>query len=156
MLWHAVHAKLLQSCLTFCDPMDCSPQALCPWDSPGKNTGVSCHFLLQWIFLTQGWNPRLLRLLHQQPSSLPLAPPGKPWTFMHWSFCGYVCPNVDSFVLDKYLVRELLSYWVNECLISFLKLPNRFPKWSPHFYYTIVVWKFSLFHIFSSIWDCPS
>ena len=22
---------------------------LCPWDSPGKNTGVGCHFLLQCI-----------------------------------------------------------------------------------------------------------
>ena len=27
---------------------------LCPWDSPGKNTGVGCHALLQGIFLTQG------------------------------------------------------------------------------------------------------
>ena len=34
---------------------------LCPWDSPGKNTGVGCHFLLQEIFLTQGLN---LPLLH--------------------------------------------------------------------------------------------
>ena len=30
---------------------------LCPWDSPGKNTGVGSHFLLQGIFLTQGSNP---------------------------------------------------------------------------------------------------
>ena len=30
---------------------------LCPWDSPGKNPGVSCHTLLQGIFLTQGSNP---------------------------------------------------------------------------------------------------
>ena len=29
---------------------------LCPWDFPGKNTGVGCHFLLQGIFLTQGLN----------------------------------------------------------------------------------------------------
>ena len=29
---------------------------LCPWDDPGKNTGVGCHFLLQGIFLTQGSN----------------------------------------------------------------------------------------------------
>ena len=28
---------------------------LCPWNSPGKSTGVSCHFLLQRIFPTQGW-----------------------------------------------------------------------------------------------------
>ena len=33
---------------------------LCPWDSPGKNTGVGCHFLLQGIFLTQGLDPGLL------------------------------------------------------------------------------------------------
>ena len=31
-----------------------------PWDFPGKNTGVGCHFLLQGIFLTQGLNPGLL------------------------------------------------------------------------------------------------
>ena len=33
---------------------------LCPWDFPGKNTGVGCHALLQGIFLTQGSNPSLL------------------------------------------------------------------------------------------------
>ena len=31
----------------------------CPWDFPGKNTGVGCHFLLQGIFLTQGSNPHV-------------------------------------------------------------------------------------------------
>ena len=33
---------------------------LCLWNSPGKNTGVSCCFLLQGIFPTQGSNPGLL------------------------------------------------------------------------------------------------
>ena len=33
-----LYAKSHQSCLTLCDPID---------DSPGKNTGVGCHFLLQ-------------------------------------------------------------------------------------------------------------
>ena len=33
---------------------------LCPWDSPGKNTGVGCHFLFQGIFPTQRSNPGLL------------------------------------------------------------------------------------------------
>ena len=33
---------------------------LCPWDVPGKNTWVGCHFLLQGIFPTQGLNPCLL------------------------------------------------------------------------------------------------
>ena len=33
---------------------------LCPWDSPGQNTGVGSHSLLQGSFLTQGSNPSLL------------------------------------------------------------------------------------------------
>ena len=36
---------------------------LCAWHSPGKNTGVGCHALLQGIFPTQGSNQHLLRLL---------------------------------------------------------------------------------------------
>ena len=44
----AAAAKSLQSCLTLCDPIDGSPPSLPrPWDPPGKNTGVGCHFLLQ-------------------------------------------------------------------------------------------------------------
>ena len=39
---------------------------LCPWGSPGKNTGVGCHALLQGIFPTQGLNPSLLGLLRWQ------------------------------------------------------------------------------------------
>ena len=74
-----VHAKSLQSCLTLCDPKDCSP------------TGSSVHGILHarilvWvampsfrgIFPTQGWNLRLLCLLPWQAASLLLAPPRKP------------------------------------------------------------------------------
>ena len=44
----ATAAKSLQSCPTLCDPIDGSPPGSPrPWDSPGKNTGVGCHFLLQ-------------------------------------------------------------------------------------------------------------
>ena len=53
--------------------MDCSPPgSSVHGDSPGKYTGVGCHFLLQGIFLTQGSNPPLLHLLHWQAGSLPL------------------------------------------------------------------------------------
>ena len=37
---------------------------LCPWNSPGKNAGVGCHFFLQGIFLTQELNPGLLHCRH--------------------------------------------------------------------------------------------
>ena len=46
----AAAAKSLQLCLTLCDPIDGSPPGPTrPWDSPGKNTGVGCHFLLQYM-----------------------------------------------------------------------------------------------------------
>ena len=49
-----------QSCLTLCDPVDCSPPgSSVHGDSPGRNTGVGCHALLQGIFPTQGRNPDL-------------------------------------------------------------------------------------------------
>ena len=48
---------------------------LCPSDSPGKKTRMGCRALLQGIFLTQGLNACLLRLLNWQVSSLPLGPP---------------------------------------------------------------------------------
>ena len=55
-----------QGCALPCSVMSDSlrPLDLCPWDSPGKNTGVGSHALLQGIFPTQGSNPRLLCLLH--------------------------------------------------------------------------------------------
>ena len=51
---------------------------LCPWYSPGKNTRLGCHALLQRIFPTQGSDPCLLCLLRWQAGSLPLVPPGSP------------------------------------------------------------------------------
>ena len=73
-----MHAESLQLCLTL-RPYELQPaRLLCPWDSPGKNTGVGCHALLQGIFLTQGSSLHLLSLLHWQAGSLPLVPPEKP------------------------------------------------------------------------------
>ena len=63
-----------QSCPTLCDPME-PTRLLCPWNSPGKNSGVGCHFLLQGIFPTQGSNPGH----HIAKDYLPTEPPGKPW-----------------------------------------------------------------------------
>ena len=46
---------------TLCDPMDEPARLLCPWNSPGTNTGAGSHFLLQGIFLTQESNRGLLQ-----------------------------------------------------------------------------------------------
>ena len=45
-----VHAKSLQSYLTV-QAFGLQPTRICPWDSPGKNTGVGCHALLIFIFI---------------------------------------------------------------------------------------------------------
>ena len=76
-----VHAKQLQLCPILCKKQrSLEPtRLLCPWDSPGKNTGMGCHAPLQGIFLTQGLNLLLLWLLHWRVGSLPLAPPEKPY-----------------------------------------------------------------------------
>ena len=52
---------------------------LCPWDSPGKNTGVGSHLRLQGIFLTRELNPSPL---HWQADFLPLSHQGI--TDLHW------------------------------------------------------------------------
>ena len=51
-------------------PHELQPRLLCPWDFSDKNTGVDCHFLLQGIFLTQGSNLHVLRLLYWQTEFL--------------------------------------------------------------------------------------
>ena len=68
-----------QSCPTLCHPMDCSsPGSSVQWNSPGKNTGVGSHSLLQGILLTQGLNSGLQHcghilhhLSHQGWSQIP-------------------------------------------------------------------------------------
>ena len=50
-------SEVAQPFPTLCDPMDGSLPG--SWDSPGKNTGVDCHFLLQGKFPTQGSTPGL-------------------------------------------------------------------------------------------------
>ena len=70
--------KSLQPCPSLCNPMDYSCQASLSMGFSRQDTGVGCHVLLQWIFLTQGSNWSFLPLLHWQADSWPLVPPGKP------------------------------------------------------------------------------
>ena len=75
-------AKSLQSCLTLCNAMDCSP--------PGSSVHgilqariLEAFALLQRIFPTWGLNQHLLLLLHGQAGSLPLVAPGEPTPRFH-------------------------------------------------------------------------
>ena len=49
-----VYVQCVLSCLLFVTPWIVAHHSPCPWNFPGKNTGVGCHFLLQGIFPTQG------------------------------------------------------------------------------------------------------
>ena len=64
-----------------------------PWDFPGKNIGVGCHFLLQGNVLTQEPN---LSLLHWQTVSLPLSHQGKPLVqWQDYAFWTHVRLDLD-------------------------------------------------------------
>ena len=102
-----VVCSVAQQCLTRCDPMDCSPPgSSVHGDSPGKNTGVGCHALLQGIFSAQGSNPGL---------------PHCRWILYHLSHQGspvislYICYKASNDGLNKgsllyvsYFSRKLL------------------------------------------------
>ena len=105
-----VHAQSLQSCSILYDPMDCSPQ------------GSSVHGILQvrifeWVampfsrgvFPTQGSNPCLLHLLHQQACSLPVGCEG-----------GYLLGSLKILrqFLCVYLIHSILLFTVS------CELPN--------------------------------
>ena len=98
----------------------CEPQPtrlLCPWDSPGKNTGVGCHALLQGIFLTQGSNLCLLYLLHCRWILYPLShqgveriPKGREEFFYVYIFL--VLPQKMNFI-SQTLMRKTLGWQRN-------------------------------------------
>ena len=115
-----VYAKSLQSCLTL-RPYGLDPtRLLCLWDSPGKNTGVSCHTLLQGIFLTQGSNP--------YPMSPALVdefftaePSVKPLYVLHFLLIGLHASLsvVYSYSSQSNLHTTILQYpiqWILVCL----------------------------------------
>ena len=109
-VWHDKHnSSLKRICSVMSDslrPHGLQPtRILRPWDFPGKNTGVGCHFLLQGIFPTQGSNPGLP---HCSQTLLPSEPPGKSREFLtrecklihsFWSIIGpydLTCRNLSK------------------------------------------------------------
>ena len=95
----ATAAKSLQSCPTLCDPIDSSPPGSTVLDSPGKHTGVGCHFLLQCIkvkmkslsrvrFFATPWTaayqaPLSMGFSRQEYwSGVPLPSPKRTWIYL--------------------------------------------------------------------------
>ena len=110
--------------------MDCSPvRLLCPWDPPGKNTGVGHHSLLQGIFPTQGSNlgfPCCRQILYH------LSHQGKPLNYVYiyvWKYGYIVCIyivwiySVDIVCVCMYLqcVYIYIYTWcVHMCVYIFM------------------------------------
>ena len=89
----AAAAKLFQSCLTLCDPIDGSPPGSTIPGILQARTLVGCHFLLQGIFPTQGLNPGLL---HCRQMLYPLSHQGRP----HTKYLGF------PLILAKFLMQN--------------------------------------------------
>ena len=98
--WSCTAAKSLQSCPTLCDPIDGSPPGSTrPWDSPGKNTGVGCHFLLQCV--------KVKSLSHVQLFATP-------WT------AAYQAPPSMGFSRQEYWSGSPLPSPVDHVYLSFM------------------------------------
>ena len=72
-----VKVKSLSCVRLFVTPWTVGYRLLPPWDSPVKNTGMGCCFLLQGIFPTQGSNPGLPHCRQMQADALTSEPPRK-------------------------------------------------------------------------------
>ena len=98
---------------------------LCPWDFPGKNTRVDCHFLLQGIFPTQRLNPRLLHCSSVQFSCSVVSNSLQPHELQHaWPPCPSPTPRV-------YSNSCTLIWWchptISSSVVPFSSCPQSFP-----------------------------
>ena len=97
---------------------------LCPWDSPGENSRLGSHSLLQGIFLTQGLNPHLWQW---QADSLPLNYQGSPeqvsWSFQSFHFI--ICEVETVITLTSYLHNFNSEEYKHECFCPpLVRTPN--------------------------------
>ena len=99
---------------------------LCPWNSPGNNTGASRHSLLQDIFPTQGSNPHVWRLLHWQVDSLPLSRLWSPHIFVYLFFNGGRL--VYNIVLVSAIHQHGSAVGVRVSPLSWSRLPPSTPS----------------------------
>ena len=81
---------------------------LCLWNFPGKNTGVSCHALLQGIIPTQGLNSHLLQL-HWKADSLPWSHWGTPEATITSSNKVLQCSDIGLWCHDLWKESSFLG-----------------------------------------------
>ena len=107
-MYAAAAAKSLQSCLTP-RPYRWKPTRLPrPWDSPGKNTGVGCHFLLQCVKVKL---LRHIRLLVTPWTAAHQAPPSTGFSRQeYWS--GVPLPSSQMYATFIVIKNHKMDYCV--------------------------------------------
>ena len=123
MAWYCtfcMHSQSLQSCSTLCHPLDVASGLLCPWDSPGKNTGVGCHALLKGSSWPRDRTGIWLHLLH-----------------CRWIFYPLSCHFTRA---KLYIQIRVFTEWVLPKTLSI----RSFKLWSPDARsgWTLHEWKF--------------
>ena len=106
-------------------------------NSPGKNTGVGSHLLLQGIFLTQGSNLHLLCLLHYRQILYPLSQQGSQgWTNLHcshqymsqwtcvWASSGRWWRTGKPGMLQSMGLKRVRHDWATERQHQYRKVPK--------------------------------
>ena len=126
---------IAQSCLSLCDPMDCSPPgSSAHGNSPGKNTGVGSHSFLQGIWLTQGLSSGLLHCgqiftfwatREALQSTIPTDNEVSHWPLQLTSqerskYCFLQPVNVSPFMASGTLLMWLSSgFWVGKIFLDY-------------------------------------
>ena len=151
-----------QLCPLFVTPWAVHPvRLLCPWDSPGKNTRVGCHFLLQGIFPTQELNPGLLHcrmILYYSAMDFPHK--GSP-SLLDCPIHGHITVHnilYDCFVSLQYQLLFLLfnSYlgplFFLVSLAKSLSIFKSFLKTSSWSHWSFLLFLWSLFYFLSDLY----
>ena len=128
-------SELLSGVVVFSHASSLQPRGLqpakllCPWDFPGKNTGVGCHFLLQGIFLMQGSNPSLFREFFNIRATCEATVHGvtKSRTRLRDNISFRIPYTTLKPCLSLAQSSPVVSCW---CLISHPLLPSRSPQGS--------------------------
>ena len=129
--FHPIHTQMWKSESVSCSVVSDSlqPQGLwptrllCPWNSPGKNTGVGSHFLSTGDLPDPGLklgSPAL------QVASSPSEPPGKPihkYSCIHFTHTPY---SIDSWAVTKYLCRKHQSFFLSRVDVCMQAVPSWF------------------------------
>ena len=130
--WCCFYCLVSESCLSLLQPHGLQrTRFLCPWDFPGKNTGVGCHFPFQGIFRP---GDKTHVFLHWQVDSLALSYQGSPlfgWSSRIKSSHPSTIWHQDSSVLPSNHTLHLST-----SLHIFQPLIVRFNPSPGHYYYS--------------------